>query len=252
MQSGMDLKGDRMAIQRVRDAVEKAKIELSSTSQTEIDLPFITADDSGPRHINTKLLRSQFGALVSPLIQRTVEPCKKSSRWYWCETQWDQLISSNPFLAATLARVSTLMRLSPSVPPFKELSFLEMLPIFHFSMLRLCLLVCCGDFFFFIVSLIVNSWIETLRGIMTKFISRNATTIPTKKSQVISTAPSNCYRGQDLSRRTRTLPGQRIAWQFQPCWHSTCAQRCSSNRDCLRHSTWWKVSCLFPSSLVWC
>ena len=80
MQSGMDLKGDRMAIQRVRDAVEKAKIELSSTLQTKINLLFITADDSGPRHINTKLLRSQFGALVSPLIQRTVEPCKKSSR----------------------------------------------------------------------------------------------------------------------------------------------------------------------------
>ena len=71
-QSGMDLKGDRMAIQRVRDAVEKAKIELSSTSQTEIDLSFITANASGPRHINTKLLRSQFEALVSPLIRRTV------------------------------------------------------------------------------------------------------------------------------------------------------------------------------------
>ena len=77
-QSGMDLRGDRMAIQRVREAAEKAKIELSSTTQTEINLPFITADASGPKHINTKLLRSQFEALVSPLIQRTVEPCKKA------------------------------------------------------------------------------------------------------------------------------------------------------------------------------
>ena len=71
-QSSMDLRGDRMAIQRVRQAVEEAKIELSSTTQTEIDLSFITADASGPRHINTKLLRSQFEALVSPLIRRTV------------------------------------------------------------------------------------------------------------------------------------------------------------------------------------
>jgi molecular chaperone DnaK len=67
-----------MAIQRVREAAEKAKIELSSTTQTEINLPFITADASGPKHINTKLLRSQFEALVSPLIQRTVDPCKKA------------------------------------------------------------------------------------------------------------------------------------------------------------------------------
>jgi len=77
-ESGIDLKDDGMAIQRVREAAEKAKIELSSTTQTEINLPFITADASGPKHINTKLLRSQFEALVSPLIQRTVEPCKKA------------------------------------------------------------------------------------------------------------------------------------------------------------------------------
>ena len=77
-ESGMDLHEDRMAIQRVREAAEKAKIELSSTTQTEINLPFITADASGPKHINTKLMRSQFEALVSSLIQRTVDPCKKA------------------------------------------------------------------------------------------------------------------------------------------------------------------------------
>jgi molecular chaperone DnaK len=76
--SGIDLNGDRMAIQRIREAAEKAKIELSSTSQTEINLPFITADAAGPRHINTKLMRSQFESLVAPLVQRTVEPCKKA------------------------------------------------------------------------------------------------------------------------------------------------------------------------------
>lgn len=77
-ESGIDLSGDRMAIQRIREAAEKAKIELSSTTQTEVNLPFITADASGPKHINTKLLRSQFEALVSPLVQRTIDPCKKA------------------------------------------------------------------------------------------------------------------------------------------------------------------------------
>jgi molecular chaperone DnaK len=77
-ESGIDLSGDRMAIQRIREAAEKAKIELSSTSQTEINLPFITADATGAKHMNTKLLRSQFEKLVAPLVQRTVEPCKKA------------------------------------------------------------------------------------------------------------------------------------------------------------------------------
>lgn len=77
-ESGIDLNGDRMAIQRIREAAEKAKIELSSTTQTEINLPFITADASGPKHINTKLLRSQFEALVDPLVKRTIDPCKKA------------------------------------------------------------------------------------------------------------------------------------------------------------------------------
>ena len=77
-ESGIDLNGDRMAIQRIREAAEKAKIELSSTSQTEINLPFITADASGPKHINSKLLRSQFEGLVAPLVQRTVDPCRKA------------------------------------------------------------------------------------------------------------------------------------------------------------------------------
>lgn len=77
-ETGVDLKNDRMAIQRIREAAEKAKIELSSTAQTEINLPFITADASGPKHINTKLMRSQFESLVGPLVQRTVDPCKKA------------------------------------------------------------------------------------------------------------------------------------------------------------------------------
>lgn len=77
-EQGLDLSKDPMAIQRIREAAEKAKIELSSTSQTEINLPFITADASGPKHINLKILRSQFEGMTSNLIQRTIEPCKKA------------------------------------------------------------------------------------------------------------------------------------------------------------------------------
>ncbi len=77
-ETGIDLAKDQMAIQRIREAAEKAKIELSSTSQTEINLPFISSGPSGPQHINQKLLRSQFESLTAPLVQRTVEPCKKA------------------------------------------------------------------------------------------------------------------------------------------------------------------------------
>ncbi|KAJ2824309.1 Hsp70 ATPase ssc1, partial [Coemansia furcata] len=77
-ESGIDLSGDRMAIQRIREACEKAKIELSSTVQTEINLPFITADASGPKHINTKLTRGQYEQLTKPLVDRTTDPCKKA------------------------------------------------------------------------------------------------------------------------------------------------------------------------------
>lgn len=75
---GMDLKNDRMAIQRVREAAEKAKIELSSTTQTEVNLPFITADASGPKHINLRITRAQLESLVEPHVKRTIEPCKKA------------------------------------------------------------------------------------------------------------------------------------------------------------------------------
>ena len=77
-ETGIDLNSDRMAIQRIREAAEKAKIELSSTTQTEVNLPFITADATGAKHLNVKLLRSQFESLVAPLVQRAVDPCKKA------------------------------------------------------------------------------------------------------------------------------------------------------------------------------
>jgi len=77
-ESGLDLSKDRMAIQRIREAAEKAKIELSSTAQTDINLPYITADAGGPKHINLKFTRSKLEELVGGLINKTVEPCKKA------------------------------------------------------------------------------------------------------------------------------------------------------------------------------
>jgi len=77
-EQGIDLKKDKLALQRLKEAAEKAKIELSSAAQTEINLPYITADASGPKHLTMKLTRSKFESLVDDLVQRTIEPCKKS------------------------------------------------------------------------------------------------------------------------------------------------------------------------------
>ena len=77
-ESGIDLRGDRLALQRLKEAAEKAKIELSSATQTDVNLPFITADATGPKHLNIKLTRAKLESLVEDLIDRTVEPCKKA------------------------------------------------------------------------------------------------------------------------------------------------------------------------------
>ena len=77
-EQGINLRNDKLALQRLKEAAEKAKIELSSTTQTEINLPFITADQTGPKHLTMKLTRSKFEALVDDLIQKTIEPCRKA------------------------------------------------------------------------------------------------------------------------------------------------------------------------------
>ena len=94
-EQGIDLRRDKLALQRLKEAAEKAKIELSSTTQTEINLPFITADATGPKHLTMKLTRAKFEALVDDLIQKTVEPCRqalkdagsfarpRSAKWSW-------------------------------------------------------------------------------------------------------------------------------------------------------------------------
>ena len=130
-EQGIDLSNDRMAIQRIREAAEKAKIELSSSLQTDINLPFITADSSGPKHINSKMTRSQLEGLVEPLVNRTDRPCAQGAqgrqpageghpgchpgRW---QTRMPQVTQSvkNIFGREPSPSPSTLMRLSPSVP----------------------------------------------------------------------------------------------------------------------------------------
>ena len=200
-ESGIDLKADGMAIQRVREAAEKAKIELSSTTQTEINLPFITADASGPRHINTKLLRSQFEALVSPLIERTVQPCKKALTDAGVkpnEIKEVILVGGMTRMPRVSDTVKTIFGREPSkgVNPDEAVAIGAAIQggVLSGSVTDILLLdvtpLSLGtlwDFIFYGVTHNRCPGIETFGGIMSKLIHRN-TTIPSKKSQVFSTA----------------------------------------------------------------
>ena len=182
--SGIDLSNDRMAIQRIREAAEKAKIELSSSLQTEINLPFITADASGAKHINLKMTRAQLENLVEPLITRTYEPVRKALK--------DANLQAKDVQEVILVGGMTRMpKVSESVKsifgrdPAKSVNPDEAVAI-GAAIQGAVLAGEVTDVLLLDVTPL-SLGIETLGGVFTRLINRN-TTIPTKKSQIFSTA----------------------------------------------------------------
>lgn len=182
--SGIDLSNDRMAIQRIREAAEKAKIELSSSMQTDINLPFITADSSGPKHINMKMSRSQLEKLVDPLISRTIDPVRKALKDAGLSAKEIQeviLVGGMTRMPKVAESVKSIFGREPakSVNPDEAVAMGAAIQggVLSGNVTDVLLLDVTP----------LSLGIETLGGVFTRLINRN-TTIPTKKSQVFSTA----------------------------------------------------------------
>lgn len=186
-ENGIDLKKDKMALQRLKEAAEKAKIELSSSQETEINLPFITADASGPKHLTVKLSRPKFEQLVDDLIQKTLNPCKKALS--------DASLAASEVNEAVLVggmtrmpKVQKLVKDLFNKEPHKGVNPDEVVAV-GAAIQAAVLKGEVKDVLLLDVTPL-SLGIETLGGVFTRIIDRN-TTIPTKKSQTFSTATTN-------------------------------------------------------------